>query len=111
MEGTPYTTSAVWVDVPVVPPVALALSGANPVWPDVLVSLVLPDATPATLELFDVAGRRLARRQVVRAGDHQTVNASEGLTLRSGIYFVRLSQGGRSLTRRVALVPSRTGSR
>jgi hypothetical protein len=109
-DGTPYTTSEVWVDVPAVPAVALALSGANPVWPDVLVSMVLPDATPATLELFDVTGRRLARRQVVRAGEHQTANASEGLTLRSGIYFVRLTQGGRSLTRRVALVPSRPAS-
>ena len=101
-DETPHTTSEVWVDVPVF----FDLYGANPVWPDVLVSLALPDATPATLELFDVAGRQLARRQVTRGG-RQTVNVSEGLALRSGIYFVRLTHGGRSLTRRVALVPSR----
>jgi hypothetical protein len=106
LEGTtPRSSSEVWVDVPAAQTVAFALSGDNPVWPAVLVSLALPDDAPATLELFDVAGRQLARRQVQGAGDHPKVNASEGVVLKSGIYFVRLTHAGRTLTRRVALVP------
>jgi hypothetical protein len=52
-----------------------------------------------------VAGRQLARRQVERVGEHPRVNVSEGLALEPGVYLVRLTHGGRSLTRRVTVVP------
>ena len=111
LEGaTPRTSSEVWVDVPAAPAApAFALRGA---WPNpasrkdgVFVSLALPDTRPATLELLDVAGRQLARRQVERVGEHPRVNVSEGLALEPGVYLVRLTHGGRSLTRRVTVVP------
>jgi hypothetical protein len=112
VEGAATRSSdEVWVDVPVAAGVALALYGDNPVGPDVRVSLRLPDAAPATLELFDVAGRQLASRQVQGAGEHARVSLSEGLALDSGIYFVRLTHGGASLTRRVALVRTGSGGR
>lgn len=107
-DATPQTTPEVWVDVPVAVP-AFALRGA---WPNpasrrdgVFISLTLPDARPATLELLDVAGRQLARLQVEGAGEDKRVNISEGLALEPGIYLVRLTQGGRSLTHRIAVVP------
>jgi hypothetical protein len=97
------TTSEVWVDMPV-----FALYGAQPNPPasrreGVFISLALPDDTPATLELLDVTGRRLTERRVAGAGK-QRVNVSEGLVLKRGIYFVRLTHGGRSLTRRVTVI-------
>jgi hypothetical protein len=107
MDGaTRRTTPEVWVDVPVA---VFALYGAQPNPPHsrregVFISLALPDDTPATLELLDVAGRRLTERRVAGAGD-QRVNISEGLVLTRGIYFVRLTWGGRSLSRRVTVVP------
>ncbi len=106
---TPRTTSAVWVGVPLdVPTTVFALHGARPNPASrregVFISLALPDATPATLELLDVAGRQSARRQVEGVGPH-LVNVSEGLALEPGIYLVRLTHGGRSLTRRVTVVP------
>jgi hypothetical protein len=105
-DATQRTSSEVWVDVPGMP---FALRGARPnpasSRDGVFISLVLPDATPATLELLDVAGRQLARRQVEGVGEHPRVNVSTGQALEPGIYLVRLTQGGRSLTRRVTVVP------
>jgi hypothetical protein len=110
LEGaTQRTTSEAWVDVPVdVPASIFALHGARPNPASrregVFISLALPDATPATLELLDVAGRRLGEQPVTGAGPH-LVNVSENLSLEPGIYLVRLTQGGRSLTSRVTVVP------
>jgi hypothetical protein len=106
--ATQRFTSEVWVDVPVVAVTPVfALYGARPNPPTsrregVFISLALPDDTPATLELLDVTGRRLAERRVAGAGE-QRVNISEGMLLEHGIYFVRLSRGGRSLTARVTV--------
>jgi hypothetical protein len=123
VDATPHTTAEVWVHVPEVhvePARAFALIGAcpNPASgrTGVLICLDLPDDTPATLELLDVTGRRVVTRVVTRdvppsGALHQTVNVSEGLALESGIYFVRLSHGGHSLTRRVAVVGAGSGGR
>jgi hypothetical protein len=107
-DATPRTTSEVWVAVPATA-LAFALHGA---WPNpaslrdgVFISLALPDTRPATLELLDVAGRQLARRQVEGAGEHLRVDLSAGLALEPGIYLVRLTHGGGSLVRRVTIVP------
>jgi thiosulfate/3-mercaptopyruvate sulfurtransferase len=57
-----------------------------------MVSLVLPSAAPARLELIDVRGRAVAAREVGGAGPH-VVNLGEGLRLPAGIYMIRLVQG------------------
>ena len=101
--ATRRTTSEVWVDVPVAASFALDGARPNPASHGVFVSLSLPDATPATLELLDVAGRRLGERTVTGAGPH-LVNASEGLALEPGVYLVRLTQGDQRLTARVTVV-------
>lgn len=105
--GTPRRTGTVVVPVPMAPAAAI-LYGARPNPASrsqgVFILLSLPDAAPAALELFDVAGRRLARQSVNGIGQHR-VNVSEGLSLKSGIYFVRLTHGGRSLTARVPVTP------
>ena len=91
------------MDVPVAATFALNGARPNPASHGVFVSLSLPDAVPARLELLDVAGRRLGERQVAGAGEHR-VDVSEGLTLEPGVYLVRLTQGTRSLTTRVTVI-------
>jgi hypothetical protein len=85
----------------------LALVGArpNPADASLRAAFSLPDGAPATLELHDLAGRLLARREVgaLGAGEH-VVALGEGLALNPGIYWIRLVRGARALTARAALV-------
>jgi hypothetical protein len=59
-----------------------------------VVRLTLADATPARLDLFDVAGRRLWTREIgsLGPGDHELRLGGEHV-LPAGVYFARLSQG------------------
>ena len=59
----------------------------------------------ATLELLDVAGRRIASRDVgsLGAGAH-AVTLGAGRRLAPGVYLIRLAQRGRSATMRAAIL-------
>jgi hypothetical protein len=85
----------------------LALAGPrpNPGSHDLTVELSLPDGAPAMLELLDVAGRRVLAREVggLGAGRHVLTLAS-GRRLGPGVYLLRLTHGGRSLTARAVIV-------
>lgn len=75
---------------------AFALHGAvpNPVRGDFSVSFRLPDAVPARLEVFDVAGRRVAAADVGgRGAGVHTVRLGAGGTFRPGVYLLRLTRG------------------
>jgi hypothetical protein len=67
------------------------------------VDFSLPNGGRATLSLFDVSGRRVASREVggLGGGHHNVVLAER---LPAGMYMVRLSQGGRSLSTSAAVV-------
>jgi hypothetical protein len=85
----------------------LALLGVAPnpsAGRELRVSFMLPDAAPATLELFDVAGRRVASAAVegLVPGAH-AVSLSPKLA--PGVYSLALTQGSRRVVRRVAIVP------
>jgi hypothetical protein len=67
------------------------------------VSFTLPVAGRAELELLDVGGRRVASREVMGAGRHE-VALGEGQRVAAGIYFVRLTQGGRVARARVVVL-------
>lgn len=71
----------------------------------VRLEFTLPDASPARLELLDVAGRRLVTRHVgsLGAGTH-VLDLSEGVALGSGIYFVRLHHAGAEVRARAAVI-------
>jgi hypothetical protein len=60
----------------------------------------LPSNDPATLEVYSVDGRRVLTREVgsLGAGSH-FVELSPGL-VRPGVYWIRVTQQGRSLTKR-----------
>jgi hypothetical protein len=70
------------------------------------VSFSLPSAESASLEVFDVTGRRVDARAVGTAGaglHHATFGADGRLS--GGVYLVRLSQAGQTVTSRVVLIP------
>lgn len=86
----------------------LALLGAwpNPARQDLNVSLSLPTGDArGTLELLDLAGRRVALRDLagLGAGRHQ-VALLEGRTVHPGVYLVRLVRAGEMRSMKVAVV-------
>ena len=86
----------------------LALSGAwpNPASQRLGVAFTLPSAASATLELLDVAGRRVVRREVggMGPGAHVLDLSNAAAELHSGVYTIRLTQAGRTRTGKVTIV-------
>ena len=77
----------------------------NPTERDLVVSFTLPDDQPARIDVLDVAGRRILSRDVGQLGPGgQAVNLTEGRTLRSGMYVIRLSHAGQVRTTRALVV-------
>jgi len=70
-----------------------------------LMRFTLPNSAAASLELFDVAGRRIAGREVGSLGaGHHTVDLAAGQKLRAGMYFVRLLNVRVARVRRVVVI-------
>jgi hypothetical protein len=67
--------------------------------------LSLLDSSPASLELFDLAGRRLWSREVgeLGPGEHE-VRIGNGAWYPSGVYMARLQQGSRAARVHVAVI-------
>jgi hypothetical protein len=95
------------VDVPLRSTFDLAGVLPNPSGGVLSVTFSLPGAAPATLELFDVTGRRLAERAVgqLGAGTHQLRLDSDRVRPAAGLYLVRLRQSGRERVVRVVIAP------
>jgi hypothetical protein len=88
-------------------PAQFALRGVmpNPAQQELRVSFSLQDSKPATLAVFDVSGRQLAARRVDGMGPGwHTVALCGRSNLPAGLYVIRLTQDGRSLTSRAAVV-------
>ena len=100
-----------WVDLPArqggtSPAFALEPVRPNPSRGSALtVHFTLPLGTPASLELLDLAGRRIAAREVgsLGAGPH-ALGLDEGARLAPGLYLLRLTQGASARVTRVALL-------
>jgi hypothetical protein len=87
------------------PPPELALKSVRPS-PSrgvVAAEFALPDGSAARLELIDIAGRRIAQREVGSLGPGwHSVELHRGLA--AGVYMVRLTQGGSARTTKVAVI-------
>lgn len=95
------------------PPTTAVLPGAasfalrgflgNPARANTPVEFALPDGAPARLEVFDLGGRLVARREVgsLGSGVHR-VELAELRSAPPGLVFVRLLREGRVLTSRGA---------
>lgn len=69
-----------------------------------LVGFDLPSDSPAALEVFDLAGRRLANVDGLRGAGRHQVELGAGGALEPGVYLVRLTQAGATATRRVTVL-------
>jgi hypothetical protein len=94
--GTESFTDEVWVEAAA--PLAFALDGfrPNPAIGLPLVSLTLAKSDPARLEIFDLRGRLVLRRDLsgLGAGRH-SVPLDDQARLAPGVYVLRLTQGDR----------------
>jgi hypothetical protein len=95
------------VGVPTPAPARTPLALAAILWTgrrDPVMRFTLPAPGPARLTLYDVSGRRLASRRFGRlgAGSHE-LPLEEARALGSGIYFLRLEQGGRAACAKVVV--------
>ncbi len=103
-DGSEVRSGEVWIDVPAT--LALAIDGLrpNPAAGVPRASFVLEDDSPATLELLDVAGRCVLARDVGPLGaGHHLLPLGTG-ALRPGLWFLRLTQRGRSVAARAVVV-------
>jgi len=91
------------VAVPVTASLRLTGFVPNPARGAAQIAFALPGRGPATLSVFDVAGRRLHSLEVgsLGPGSH---TVPVGTALASGVYLVRLEQSGKILTLRSALI-------
>lgn len=77
----------------------------NPFNPSTTISFQLPANSRVNLEVFDIAGRKIAALvdgEMKTAGTHQVTFDASGLA--SGMYFYRLQTAGQSLTQKMMLV-------
>ena len=79
-----------------------SLHPRNPAMGAMNVSFSLATTAPATLSVYDISGRQVTSREVgsLGRGSH-TMNLGD---LPAGLYIVRLSQAGHSLSSRVAVI-------
>jgi hypothetical protein len=98
-------TSETWVDVPAAFHLALDGFRPNPALGSPVLAFTLADGSPATIEVLDLAGRRVMRRDVGGLGEGRHVLALDGgARLAPGAYVMRLRQAGRVLTARGVVV-------
>ena len=104
-DGSAPFSGEVWMVGPALAPLALAGAVQNPCTDALVVAFTLGDAGPASLELLDLAGRRLewAFLPVAAAGEQRLQLAPRGRHA-PGVYFVRLRQGADERFARVAIV-------
>ena len=84
----------------------LGLEGAepNPARGTLKVAFTLASAERATLEALDVMGRRVARCEVGSLGAGRHVVDLGTPRLKTGLYFLRLTQAGQMVTTRAVVM-------
>lgn len=102
--GGVVLAGAVHVVVPVSLRLAIAGAQPNPAVRDLAIAFTLPTAEPATLELLDLAGRRVASRSLAGATPGAQVLSLGRGAFPAGVYFARLTQAGRSVQQRVVVL-------
>jgi hypothetical protein len=68
------------------------------------IRLARPVTTNARVDLYDLAGRRVFRQDFAVGIDTDRFRVSPSQPLATGLYLVRISEGGRQATARIAIV-------
>lgn len=97
-------SSALDVVIPARPALALRVQGPQPVAGAARLELTLVSAAPARLEVMDVAGRRLASREVEGGPGAVTLRLDAAAGLAPGLYWLRLTQDGRDARARLLVL-------
>jgi len=103
--GVAAYSAPAWVTVPAGVAFALESPRPNPVAGELVVAYALPRAGPARFEVIDLTGRRVLDRTLAGAdaGRGVVMLAPRG-AFASGVYWLRLTSGGRSLARKICVV-------
>jgi hypothetical protein len=106
IRATRIEFSTVGVEPGVGRPSALALGTPwpNPARGRTTISLSLPERGTAALEIVDVGGRTVRNVGGVGVGEGQRSYDVNVAGLANGVYWLRLSQAGRSVSRRIAVL-------
>ncbi len=94
----------VWVEVPTNLQFALDGLQPNPAVDALVVSFTLPTGDAATLEMLDVAGRRVLTRDLTGLAPGRHTLRLDGDVPPAGVYFIKLTQKGRTITGRAAVL-------
>jgi hypothetical protein len=94
-----------WLQVPASAVLALDGMRPNPAVRELSVSFSLPDDSPASLELMDLAGRRVRSIDVGAQGPgHHVISLGNAGTLPAGIYLIRLHHPQRTLVTKAVVM-------
>lgn len=95
-----------WVEIPAFTEFAVHGAFPNPAKAGFAVSFSLPTNAPATLDVIDLAGRRVVSKPVgaFGAGRHTLSLQTETGRLPIGVYGIRLTQAGKVSTGKVSVV-------
>src|SRR5262249_55961997 len=104
--GQTVRAGEVWLEVPSIATTMLTGVLPNPTTGDrFAVRFSLATRGAASLEIFDVGGRRLVHREVGSLGPGaHTLDLATGRRLAAGIYVVRLKAAGVDLTRKAVVM-------
>jgi hypothetical protein len=104
--GQEVYAGEVRVDVGAATQFALRGMYPNPSSRGMVISFTLANSAPASLDVVDVTGRRVATREVgsMGAGAHQVDLTSQKLA--PGVYWIRLRQGDRMFTTKAVVLKS-----
>ncbi|HTO89891.1 MAG TPA: T9SS type A sorting domain-containing protein, partial [Candidatus Sulfotelmatobacter sp.] len=72
----------------------------NPVHGALRIEFALFRSEPATLDVFDLVGRRVAHRELAASSGARSITLDEGASLAPGLYLVKLTQGDLQIARR-----------
>lgn len=88
------------------PELSLSTPNADLMLGRLTVSLTLPTSAPASIEMIDVAGRRLRSRDLgaLGAGRHR-IDLGGVSEFHAGVYFLRLRQGAATVTAKATVLP------
>ncbi len=113
LEATPGVVFAEPNGIMVLPAVQLesSFSTPNPLKPGAVMAIELAVPARVTLDLYDVAGRRVRRLQdgTLSAGPHRLEwngQDQSGRALPRGVYILRLTRAGSTSTRKVVVLDS-----
>jgi hypothetical protein len=103
--GSNVPLGEAWVTVPLAAELRIDGPRPSPARGHLTLALLLADASPATLELFDAAGRRVLAQRAAGLGAGAHVLPLDGSgAMPAGIYLARLTQGRRAVAKRICVV-------